>query len=108
MGHNSVCRIPIHFCGGLYAVVIVYIPTECKHMAKLKSHCFIYLFSVFQQSYLQKNKKILKAAKDLLPETLIIEYRGKFMLRDQFEANGYFFKRYFLFVASRKGLETFE
>lgn len=46
------------------------------------------------QSYVQKNKKILKAAKDLPPDALIIEYRGKFMLREQFEANGYFFKRF--------------
>ncbi|RXM33319.1 Histone-lysine N-methyltransferase 2E [Acipenser ruthenus] len=43
------------------------------------------------ESQVQKNKKILKAAKDLPPDTLIIEYRGKFMLRQQFEANGYFF-----------------
>lgn len=43
---------------------------------------------------MQKNKKILKAAKDLPPDALIIEYRGKFMLREQFEANGYFFKRF--------------
>ncbi|KAM8973535.1 inactive histone-lysine N-methyltransferase 2E isoform 2-T2 [Pelodytes ibericus] len=60
------------------------------------------------ESYLQKNKKILKAAKDLLPETLIIEYRGKFMLREQFEANGYFFKRpypYVLFYSKFHGLE---
>ncbi|KAE8616330.1 hypothetical protein XENTR_v10008773 [Xenopus tropicalis] len=60
------------------------------------------------ESYLQKNKKILKAAKDLLPETLIIEYRGKFMLREQFEANGYFFKRpypFILFYSKFHGLE---
>ncbi|KAM9172354.1 inactive histone-lysine N-methyltransferase 2E isoform 2-T2 [Pangshura tecta] len=50
------------------------------------------------ESYVQKNKKILKAAKDLPPDALIIEYRGKFMLREQFEANGYFFKRPFPFV----------
>lgn len=31
--------------------------------------------------------------RDLAPDSLIIEYRGKFMLRQQFEANGYFFKR---------------
>ncbi|XP_063304208.1 inactive histone-lysine N-methyltransferase 2E isoform X6 [Pelobates fuscus] len=60
------------------------------------------------ESFLQKNKKILKAAKDLLPETLIIEYRGKFMLREQFEANGYFFKRpypFVLFYSKFHGLE---
>ncbi|XP_075455783.1 inactive histone-lysine N-methyltransferase 2E isoform X9 [Ascaphus truei] len=60
------------------------------------------------ESYLQKNKRILKAAKDLLPETLIIEYRGKFMLREQFEANGYFFKRpypFVLFYSKFHGLE---
>jgi len=45
------------------------------------------------QSQVQKNKKILKAVRDLPPDSLIIEYRGKFMLRQQFEANGYFFKR---------------
>lgn len=45
------------------------------------------------QSQVQKNTKILKAVRDLAPDSLIIEYRGKFMLRQQFEANGYFFKR---------------
>ncbi|XP_053572523.1 inactive histone-lysine N-methyltransferase 2E isoform X2 [Bombina bombina] len=60
------------------------------------------------ESYLQKNKKILKAVKDLMPDTLIIEYRGKFMLREQFEANGYFFKRpypFVLFYSKFHGLE---
>uniref|UniRef100_A0A8C5R4R2 Lysine methyltransferase 2E (inactive) n=1 Tax=Leptobrachium leishanense TaxID=445787 RepID=A0A8C5R4R2_9ANUR len=60
------------------------------------------------ESSLQKNKRILKAAKDILPETLIIEYRGKFMLREQFEANGYFFKRpypFVLFYSKFHGLE---
>ncbi|XP_041833288.1 inactive histone-lysine N-methyltransferase 2E isoform X3 [Melanotaenia boesemani] len=50
------------------------------------------------QSQVQKNKKILKAVRDLAPDSLIIEYRGKFMLRQQFEANGYFFKRPYPFV----------
>ncbi|NXJ02097.1 KMT2E methyltransferase, partial [Psophia crepitans] len=60
------------------------------------------------ESYMQKNKKILKAAKDLPPDALIIEYRGKFMLREQFEANGYFFKRpypFVLFYSKFHGLE---
>nr|XP_042704536.1 inactive histone-lysine N-methyltransferase 2E isoform X3 [Chrysemys picta bellii] len=60
------------------------------------------------KSYVQKNKKILKAAKDLPPDALIIEYRGKFMLREQFEANGYFFKRpypFVLFYSKFHGLE---
>lgn len=48
---------------------------------------------MYPQSQFQKNKKILKAVRDLVPDSLIIEYRGKFMLRQQFEANGYFFKR---------------
>ncbi|XP_072233623.1 inactive histone-lysine N-methyltransferase 2E isoform X1 [Leuresthes tenuis] len=50
------------------------------------------------ESQVQKNKKILKAVRDLAPDSLIIEYRGKFMLRQQFEANGYFFKRPYPFV----------
>ncbi|XP_036183477.1 inactive histone-lysine N-methyltransferase 2E isoform X4 [Myotis myotis] len=50
------------------------------------------LFKPPVESHIQKNKKILKSAKDLPPDALIIEYRGKFMLREQFEANGYFFK----------------
>ncbi|XP_054876416.1 inactive histone-lysine N-methyltransferase 2E isoform X1 [Poeciliopsis prolifica] len=50
------------------------------------------------ESQVQKNKKILKAVRDLPPDSLIIEYRGKFMLRQQFEANGYFFKRPYPFV----------
>uniref|UniRef100_F6WEY3 Inactive histone-lysine N-methyltransferase 2E n=1 Tax=Monodelphis domestica TaxID=13616 RepID=F6WEY3_MONDO len=60
------------------------------------------------ESYIQKNKKILKSAKDLPPDALIIEYRGKFMLREQFEANGYFFKRpypFVLFYSKFHGLE---
>ncbi|KAK2514560.1 Kmt2e [Columba guinea] len=60
------------------------------------------------ESYVQKNKKILKAAKDLPSDALIIEYRGKFMLREQFEANGYFFKRpypFVLFYSKFHGLE---
>lgn len=55
------------------------------------SDCVGFVF--FVQSQVQKNKKILKAVRDLAPDSLIIEYRGKFMLRQQFEANGYFFKR---------------
>uniref|UniRef100_A0A8C6L2D4 Lysine (K)-specific methyltransferase 2E n=1 Tax=Nothobranchius furzeri TaxID=105023 RepID=A0A8C6L2D4_NOTFU len=50
------------------------------------------------ESQVQKNKKILKAVRDLAPDSLIIEYRGKFMLRQQFEANGYFFRRPYPFV----------
>ncbi|XP_072327406.1 inactive histone-lysine N-methyltransferase 2E isoform X8 [Scyliorhinus torazame] len=60
------------------------------------------------ESQVQKNKRILKAAKDLLPDTFIIEYRGKFMLREQFEANGHFFKRpypFVLFYSNFRGLE---
>lgn len=41
----------------------------------------------------QKHRKILRAAKDLALDTLIIEYRGKVMLRQQFEVNGHFFKK---------------
>ncbi|XP_072566088.1 inactive histone-lysine N-methyltransferase 2E-like isoform X3 [Paramormyrops kingsleyae] len=61
------------------------------------------------ESHLQKNRKILKAARDLAPDTLIIEYRGKFMLRHQFEANGYFCKRpypFVLFYSNFHGLEV--
>uniref|UniRef100_A0A3P9B240 Lysine methyltransferase 2E (inactive) n=1 Tax=Maylandia zebra TaxID=106582 RepID=A0A3P9B240_9CICH len=59
------------------------------------------------ESQVQKNKKILKAVRDLAPDSLIIEYRGKFMLRQQFEANGYFFKPYpfVLFYSKFDGLE---
>ncbi|XP_075886113.1 inactive histone-lysine N-methyltransferase 2E [Nelusetta ayraudi] len=60
------------------------------------------------ESQVQKNTKILKAVRDLAPDSLIIEYRGKFMLRQQFEANGYFFKRpypFVLFYSKFDGLE---
>lgn len=43
---------------------------------------------------MQKHRKILRAAKNLEPDTLIIEYRGKVMLKQQFEVNGHFFKKY--------------
>ncbi|XP_038668363.1 histone-lysine N-methyltransferase SETD5 isoform X3 [Scyliorhinus canicula] len=46
----------------------------------------------------QRHRKILRAARDLTPDTLIIEYRGKVMLRQQFEVNGHFFKRPYPFV----------
>ncbi|TRY71231.1 hypothetical protein DNTS_022895 [Danionella cerebrum] len=46
----------------------------------------------------QKHRKILRAARSLDPETLIIEYRGKVMLRQQFEVNGHFFKKPYPFV----------
>ncbi|XP_007888441.1 histone-lysine N-methyltransferase SETD5 isoform X2 [Callorhinchus milii] len=46
----------------------------------------------------QRHRKILRAARDLTPDMLIIEYRGKVMLRQQFEVNGHFFKRPYPFV----------
>ncbi|XP_054831803.1 histone-lysine N-methyltransferase SETD5 isoform X2 [Eublepharis macularius] len=46
----------------------------------------------------QKHRKILRAARDLASDTLIIEYRGKVMLRQQFEVNGHFFKKPYPFV----------
>ncbi|KAG5836113.1 hypothetical protein ANANG_G00251150 [Anguilla anguilla] len=46
----------------------------------------------------QKHRKILRAARDLDPDTLIIEYRGKVMLKQQFEVNGHFFKKPYPFV----------
>uniref|UniRef100_A0A8C9XDG2 SET domain containing 5 n=1 Tax=Sander lucioperca TaxID=283035 RepID=A0A8C9XDG2_SANLU len=46
----------------------------------------------------QKHRKILRAAKNLEPDTLIIEYRGKVMLKQQFEVNGHFFKKPYPFV----------
>ncbi|KAI1882266.1 hypothetical protein AGOR_G00248910 [Albula goreensis] len=61
------------------------------------------------QSQMQKNKKILRAVCDLPTDALIMEYRGKFMLRQQFEANGYFFKRpypFVLFYSKLHGLEV--
>ncbi|XP_035486114.2 histone-lysine N-methyltransferase SETD5 isoform X5 [Scophthalmus maximus] len=46
----------------------------------------------------QRHRKILRAAKNLEPDTLIIEYRGKVMLKQQFEVNGHFFKKPYPFV----------
>uniref|UniRef100_A0A8C6PBX7 SET domain containing 5 n=1 Tax=Nothobranchius furzeri TaxID=105023 RepID=A0A8C6PBX7_NOTFU len=40
-----------------------------------------------------KHRKILRAAKSLEADSLIIEYRGKVMLKQQFEVNGHFFKK---------------
>ncbi|XP_053320214.1 inactive histone-lysine N-methyltransferase 2E isoform X9 [Spea bombifrons] len=82
--------------------------SDKEHMVKSNFSTSSLIFKPPVESHLQKNKKILKAAKDLLPETLIIEYRGKFMLREQFEANGYFFKRpypFVLFYSKFHGLE---
>ncbi|XP_031794577.1 inactive histone-lysine N-methyltransferase 2E isoform X2 [Sarcophilus harrisii] len=75
---------------------------------KSESNASNLIFKPPVESYIQKNKKILKSAKDLPPDALIIEYRGKFMLREQFEANGYFFKRpypFVLFYSKFHGLE---
>ncbi|CAB1315496.1 unnamed protein product, partial [Coregonus sp. 'balchen'] len=47
---------------------------------------------------MQNHRKILRAARDLEPDTLIIEYRGKVMLKQQFEVNGHFFKKPYPFV----------
>ncbi|MEE6502423.1 hypothetical protein FKM82_004514 [Ascaphus truei] len=56
----------------------------------------------------QKHRKIVRAARDLAANTLIIEYRGKVMLRQQFEVNGHFFKKpypFVLFYSKFNGLE---
>ncbi|KAM4722208.1 histone-lysine N-methyltransferase SETD5 [Rhinophrynus dorsalis] len=56
----------------------------------------------------QKHRKILRAARDLASNTLVIEYRGKVMLRQQFEVNGHFFKKpypFVLFYSKFNGLE---
>ncbi|XP_066452827.1 histone-lysine N-methyltransferase SETD5 isoform X2 [Eleutherodactylus coqui] len=56
----------------------------------------------------QKHRKILRASKDLPVNTLVIEYRGKVMLRQQFEVNGHFFKKpypFVLFYSKFNGLE---
>ncbi|KAJ8249658.1 hypothetical protein COCON_G00228740 [Conger conger] len=61
------------------------------------------------QTQVQKNKRILRAVCDLGPNALIMEYRGKFMLRQQFEANGCFFKKpypFVLFYSQLHGLEV--
>uniref|UniRef100_C9JYI9 Lysine methyltransferase 2E (inactive) n=3 Tax=Hominidae TaxID=9604 RepID=C9JYI9_HUMAN len=79
-----------------------------KEMNKSDLNTNNLLFKPPVESHIQKNKKILKSAKDLPPDALIIEYRGKFMLREQFEANGYFFKRpypFVLFYSKFHGLE---
>ncbi|XP_023575266.1 histone-lysine N-methyltransferase 2E [Octodon degus] len=82
--------------------------TDKKDMNKAEMNINNLLFKPPVESHIQKNKKILKSAKDLPPDALIIEYRGKFMLREQFEANGYFFKRpypFVLFYSKFHGLE---
>ncbi|XP_004702658.1 inactive histone-lysine N-methyltransferase 2E isoform X1 [Echinops telfairi] len=82
--------------------------SDKKEMHKPDLNTNNLLFKPPVESHIQKNKKILKSAKDLPPDALIIEYRGKFMLREQFEANGYFFKRpypFVLFYSKFHGLE---
>lgn len=82
--------------------------SDSKDMSKPELSVNSSLFRPPVESHIQKNKKILKSAKDLPPDALIIEYRGKFMLREQFEANGYFFKRpypFVLFYSKFHGLE---
>ncbi|XP_018413488.1 PREDICTED: SET domain-containing protein 5 [Nanorana parkeri] len=65
-------------------------------------------FQLGRVARVQKHRKILRAAKDLSANTLVIEYRGKVMLRQQFEVNGHFFKKpypFVLFYSKFNGLE---
>ncbi|XP_075039589.1 histone-lysine N-methyltransferase SETD5 isoform X2 [Mixophyes fleayi] len=65
-------------------------------------------FQLGRVARVQKHRKILRAAKDLPLNTLVIEYRGKVMLRQQFEVNGHFFKKpypFVLFYSKFNGLE---
>ncbi|XP_075690185.1 histone-lysine N-methyltransferase SETD5 isoform X2 [Rhinoderma darwinii] len=65
-------------------------------------------FQLGRVARVQKHRKILRAAKDLPVNTLVIEFRGKVMLRQQFEVNGQFFKKpypFVLFYAKFNGLE---
>ncbi|KAG5267597.1 hypothetical protein AALO_G00223520 [Alosa alosa] len=81
---------------------------EASHVKTLAYNTHTASFKPPVESQVQKNKRILKAVRDLVPDSLIIEYRGKFMLRQQFEANGYFFKRpypFVLFYSKFDGLE---
>ncbi|KAL2102900.1 hypothetical protein ACEWY4_002068 [Coilia grayii] len=81
---------------------------EAGHAKTLAYNTHTASFKPPVESQVQKNKRILKAVRDLAPDSLIIEYRGKFMLRQQFEANGYFFKRpypFVLFYSKFDGLE---
>uniref|UniRef100_A0A1A8JRD4 SET domain containing 5 n=1 Tax=Nothobranchius kuhntae TaxID=321403 RepID=A0A1A8JRD4_NOTKU len=50
-------------------------------------------FQLGRVTRVQKHRKILRAAKSLEADSLIIEYRGKVMLKQQFEVNGHFFKK---------------
>ncbi|XP_069822950.1 histone-lysine N-methyltransferase SETD5 isoform X2 [Dendropsophus ebraccatus] len=65
-------------------------------------------FQLGRVARVQKHRKILRASKDLQVNTLVIEYRGKVMLRQQFEVNGHFFKKpypFVLFYSKFNGLE---
>ncbi|XP_068120903.1 histone-lysine N-methyltransferase SETD5 [Hyperolius riggenbachi] len=65
-------------------------------------------FQLGRVARVQKHRKILRAARDLPGNTLVIEYRGKVMLRQQFEVNGHFFKKpypFVLFYSKFNGLE---
>ncbi|KAG9483527.1 hypothetical protein GDO78_009443 [Eleutherodactylus coqui] len=65
-------------------------------------------FQLGRVARVQKHRKILRASKDLPVNTLVIEYRGKVMLRQQFEVNGHFFKKpypFVLFYSKFNGLE---
>lgn len=65
-------------------------------------------FQLGRVARVQKHRKILRAARDLPANSLVIEYRGKVMLRQQFEVNGHFFKKpypFVLFYSKINGLE---
>ncbi|XP_075880876.1 histone-lysine N-methyltransferase SETD5-like isoform X2 [Nelusetta ayraudi] len=51
-----------------------------------------------RMTLLQKHSKILKTAKNLEPDTLIIEYRGNVMLKQEFKVSENFFNKAYPFV----------
>ncbi|KAJ3602762.1 hypothetical protein NHX12_030510 [Muraenolepis orangiensis] len=56
----------------------------------------------------QKHRKILRASKNLEAGTLIIEYRGKVMLKQQLEVNSHFSKKPYPFVLFYSKLKAVE
>ena len=59
----------------------------------MKCNVNLFQLQLGRVTRVQKHRKTLRASKNMDPGTLIIEYRGKVMLKQQFEVNGHFFKK---------------
>uniref|UniRef100_A0A8C4N7U5 Lysine (K)-specific methyltransferase 2E n=1 Tax=Eptatretus burgeri TaxID=7764 RepID=A0A8C4N7U5_EPTBU len=73
-------------------------PTEQDRIVLATSNNVLVSSTQTSPGRIGQNCKALKATRDLPAESLIVEYRGKVMLQQQFEANDSYFRRPYPFV----------